>query len=531
MAAATTATATTAATSAGLGNVIASAALTSMASTGAVSVINNKGNIGAALKDTFSSDSLSQALIAGASAGFINYASGNWFGAQTDPVTNKVTGPSVAPHLTDPAAIGRFGAVQLAGGAVRGTLSEALGQGKFKDAMTGAFFDILQATAFTGVGDLGAKFDLQDSGLGKTALHAAIGGLLSEAMGGDFKTGAIAAGANEALITTLENSPLLSGDNPAEHDRLVNAASKLVGLLAAAGVNGDVALGSQIAGNAQSYNRKLHTLEEKRLAEEAKKLEASLGKSSSGLDWDILLTYAANGELDEQSNKQLRAILSGYKPSNPEGVHLAEDLDRARDVVKQLQSEKVLLTWADGSPIVANGDKVYAFGATSKQYTDPLLFNSASNTTYNNSPDSLGVVPDKWIDQYGEAVATKKLREIGAISNDAELTEAQWGVLRSYATGGVTSNIDLEALLAVLPVGRASKGSILGVLKDLVSRDALATKGTLAAEKAALPAGYREGGSVGAAFNETGITRGVSPGYQYQNWQYRGFSYGWQALF
>ncbi|CAI8706834.1 filamentous hemagglutinin [Pseudomonas chlororaphis] len=511
MAAATTATATTAATSAGLGNVIASAALTSMASTGAVSVINNKGNIGAALKDTFSSDSLSQALIAGASAGFINYASGNWFGAQTDPVTNKVTGPSVAPHLTDPAAIGRFGAVQLAGGAVRGTLSEALGQGKFKDAMTGAFFDILQATAFTGVGDLGAKFDLQDSGLGKTALHAAIGGLLSEAMGGDFKTGAIAAGANEALITTLENSPLLSGDNPAEHDRLVNAASKLVGLLAAAGVNGDVALGSQIAGNAQSYNRKLHTLEEKRLAEEAKKLEASLGKSSSGLDWDILLTYAANGELDEQSNKQLQAILSGYKPSNPEGVHLAEDLDRARDVVKQLQSEKVLLTWADGSPIVANGDKVYAFGATSKQYTDPLLFNSASNTTYNNSPDSLGVVPDKWIDQYGEAVATKKLREIGAISNDAELTEAQWGVLRSYATGGVTSNIDLEALLAVLPAGRASKGSILGVLKDLVSRDALATKGTLAAEKAALPAGYREGGSVGAAFNETG---GLPEGYR-----------------
>ena len=45
MAAASAATATTAATSAGLGNIMATAALTSMASTGAVSFINNKGNL------------------------------------------------------------------------------------------------------------------------------------------------------------------------------------------------------------------------------------------------------------------------------------------------------------------------------------------------------------------------------------------------------------------------------------------------------------------------------------------------------
>ncbi|NBF08446.1 DUF637 domain-containing protein [Pseudomonas sp. Fl4BN1] len=476
---------------AGWGNAMVTAGLTSMASTGAVSVINNKGNLGAAFKETFSSDSIKQALIASASAGVVNYASGNWFGAQTDPVTNKVSGPSVAPHLTDPAAIGRFGATQLAGGVVRGTLSEALGQGKFKDAMTGAFLDILQAVAFTGAGDLGAKLDLQESGLSKTALHAVVGGLLSEAMGGDFKTGAIAAGANEALMMTLEKSPLLSGANPVEHDQLVNAASKLVGLLAAASVNGDVAIGSQIAGNAQAYNRKLHSFEEKRIAEEAKKMEASLGKSRSGFGWDVLLTYAADGELDAQDNKQLQAIFAAYRPNNPEGLNLAEDLQRAIDVVKQLQSEKVLLTWADGSPVIANGDKVYAFAATSKQYADPLLFNSASNTTYNNAPGGVGVVPDKWIDQYGEAIATKKLREIGAISNDVELTSAQWEMLRSYATGGLTSNIDLEALLAVLPVGRASKGSILSVLKELVSRDVGQAAGKIVSQAEAKLAGYK----------------------------------------
>jgi len=472
--AATTTSAAVAGTAAGLGNIIATASLTSLASTGVVSTINNKGNLGAAFKETFSSDSMKQALIAGASAGFVNYASGNWFGAQSDPVTNKVSGPSVVPHWNDPAAIGRFGTIQLAGGAVRGTLSEALGQGSFKDVMKGSVFDVLQATAFTGVGDFGDAFKLQDSGLSKTALHAVVGGLLSEAMGGDFKTGAIAAGANEALIATLDKTPLLSGDDPAEHDRLVNAASKLVGLLAAASVDGDVSLGSEIAGNAQSYNRKLHVQEEKRLALEAKNLDASTGKSQSGFEWNALLTFVAGGEVDKQTNNELQGILSGYSPNNPEGQHLADDLRVARGVVTQLQNEKVLLTWADGSPIVANGDKVVAFTSTDRQYNDSRLFNPSSNSTYNNAPGGMGVVPDQWAEQYGDSIAIRKLPEIGALGADAGTQAEQMDRLRVLASGGVKSNADLELLLEVMPAGKIAKGSFLAVLKELVARDTLA---------------------------------------------------------
>ncbi|WP_095054698.1 DUF637 domain-containing protein [Pseudomonas sp. Irchel s3b2] len=475
--AATTTSAAVAGTAAGLGNIIATASLTSLASTGVVSTINNKGNLGAAFKETFSSDSMKQALIAGASAGFVNYASGNWFGAQSDPITNKVSGPSVVPHWNDPAAIGRFGTIQLAGGAVRGTLSEALGQGSFKDAMKGSVFDVLQATAFTGVGDFGDAFKLQDSGLSKTALHAVVGGLLSEAMGGDFKTGAIAAGANEALIATLDKTPLLSGDDPAEHDRLVNAASKLVGLLAAASVDGDVSLGSEIAGNAQSYNRKLHVQEEKRLALEAENLDASTGKSQSGFEWNALLTFVAGGEVDKQTNNELQGILSGYSPNNPEGQHLADDLRVARGVVTQLQNEKVLLTWADGSPIVANGDKVVAFKSTDRQYNDSRLFNPSSNSTYNNAPDGMGVVPDKWAEQYGDSIAIRKLPEIGALSADAGTQAEQMDRLRVLASGGVNSNIDLKLLAELMPIGGVGKGTLLSAIKDLAARDALAVKG------------------------------------------------------
>jgi len=465
------------ATSAGLGNIIATASLTSLASTGAVSTINNKGNLGAAFKETFSSDSMNQALIAGASAGFVNYASGNWFGAQSDPVTNKVSGPSVVPHWNDPAAIGRFGTIQLAGGAVRGTLSEALGQGSFKDAMKGSLFDVLQATAFTGVGDFGNAFKLQDSGLSKTALHAVVGGLLSEAMGGDFKTGAIAAGANEALIVALDKSPLLSSSDPAEHDRLVNAASKLVGLLAAASVNGDVAMGSEIAGNAQSYNRKLHVQEEKRLAQEAKSLDTTR-KSRSGFEWDALLTFVAGGEVDQKTNNELQEVLSRYSPTNPEGQALGDDLSVAREVITKLQNEKVLLTWADGSPIVANGAQVVAFKSTDKQYTDSRLFNPSSNTTYNNEPGGMGVVPDAWAEQYGEGTAIRKLPEIAALSSDAISQAEQIDRLRVLVGGGINSNIDLKLLAELMPIGGVGKGTLLNAIKELAARDVLAVKGT-----------------------------------------------------
>ena len=77
----------------------------------------------------------------------------------------------------------------------------------------------------------------------------------------------------------LDKSDLLSGKDPVEHDRLVNAASKLVGLVAAAAAGGNVSVGSEIAGSAQSYNRKLHVLEKERLSKEAANLDSTVGKT------------------------------------------------------------------------------------------------------------------------------------------------------------------------------------------------------------------------------------------------------------
>jgi len=78
-------------------------------------------------------------------------------------------------------------------------------------------------------------------------MHALVGGLLSQAGGGSFATGALAAGANEALVTTLSKAV---NNNPG----LLLVASQLVGIAAASATGGDVQKGADIAKSARAYN-------------------------------------------------------------------------------------------------------------------------------------------------------------------------------------------------------------------------------------------------------------------------------------
>lgn len=78
-------------------------------------------------------------------------------------------------------------------------------------------------------------------------MHALVGGMLSEAAGGTFATGALAAGANEAMVEQLHQ--LVRHD-----DNLLLAASQLVGVAAAGVTDGDLQLGADLAQNATAYN-------------------------------------------------------------------------------------------------------------------------------------------------------------------------------------------------------------------------------------------------------------------------------------
>ncbi|MGY2682822.1 filamentous hemagglutinin [Pseudomonas tolaasii] len=236
---------------AGWGNVMASAALTSVASNSAVSFINNGGNLGATLKDVTSSDNLKSYAVSSVTAGLTSSYFDGWTGTTTDTVTGKVTGPA----LNTWSGVGQFAGNQVLQGGTSTLLNKALGQGgSAGDALKNALFNTLAAASFNAVGDY--TKDVYATGTPqKIAIHAMVGGLLAEITGGDFKTGALAAGANEALVGHLND--LVKGDQ-----NLLSMSSQLVGLLAAASqADGDASKlekGIWVAKNATQYNHQLH---------------------------------------------------------------------------------------------------------------------------------------------------------------------------------------------------------------------------------------------------------------------------------
>ncbi|WP_223435058.1 MULTISPECIES: DUF637 domain-containing protein [unclassified Pseudomonas] len=217
---------------------------TSLATTAVTSTISNKGNLGAAFKETFSADSLKSAAIAGFTAGMLDYADTNWFAGAAEGT--KSANILTSTNFTDIAT-------RVAGRAViSSSISTAIGGGNFGDnlgaALVGEAGNVAMATGFNWIGDT-IKFP--EGSLEKTVAHALMGGLLSKATGGDFATGAAAAGLNEALTNQLVS--LADGN-----DQLHVMMSQLTGLLAAAAVDGDLQQGSDIAKNATQYNWLLH---------------------------------------------------------------------------------------------------------------------------------------------------------------------------------------------------------------------------------------------------------------------------------
>ncbi|PTT95171.1 filamentous hemagglutinin, partial [Pseudomonas sp. HMWF005] len=266
--AATATSAATAATAAGLGNVMASAVLTTMASTAAVSTINNKGNLGAVVKETFSKDNLKSAAISGLTAGVTKGVIDPQLGGHTVPFNNLTKGFD----LNTLQGIGGFavhaGAQGIAGGAIKTVIGGGSYSDNLKEGLLSQAGNVAAATAFNFVGGYSqnhwqAAKDAGDTtgmamwaegGVARTAMHALMGGAISSATGGDFKTGAVAAGASQAMASVLNST----FDTQPE---LRQAFSQIVGLTAAGLAGGDVNKASWVALMADEYNRQLHQKE------------------------------------------------------------------------------------------------------------------------------------------------------------------------------------------------------------------------------------------------------------------------------
>ena len=261
----------------------ANAALIAVENQAVNSAISNKGDLGAVLKDTTSSDSLKSYLVSGMMGGI-----GNSLGY--DPTTLGFDWNSVGQIVLKASA---ESAVQTA--IQGGSLAD-----NFVNNLLGAVIDIGGAVAANKVGNM----NLAEGSPTKVAAHALVGGFKSMAMGGDFKSGALAGGANEMLVQYLAELVLPEGYDPnrpgAEQAKAnLLAMSQLLGVLTAVVSGSDPRIAADIAANATQYNYLTHS----DLERAAKKLQGCGNKGEC-----IAEAYTTYHELSERQT--LEALVS-----------------------------------------------------------------------------------------------------------------------------------------------------------------------------------------------------------------------------
>ncbi len=126
-----------------------------------------------------------------------------------------------------------------------------------------------------------------------------MGGLAAEAAGGDFKTGALVAGLNEAVVDKLAG--VYDQMDPEEKKRLLVMNSQVLGVLAAASQGGDeksLQTGAWVAGTATQYNYLTH-----------KEVEEKSAKERACPDQKCVMEVREQyADLDEGRNKKLASV-------------------------------------------------------------------------------------------------------------------------------------------------------------------------------------------------------------------------------
>jgi len=311
-----------------------------MASNAAISTINNQGNLGKVFKEVTSRDALkgyaTSAVTAGVTAGWLD----NFFGVDTDHINHISKGFD----LSTASGITKFVAYLGTQGTVQALTQTAFQGGSLKDnlknSLTDELYHLLQATAFNAVGDFAGSHHWQDGSPEKIALHAVVGGLLSEATGGDFKTGALTAGANEALTDKI--SSLIKAD-----PQLELAVSQMIGVAAATLTEGDINQAAQLAKNATSYNRQLHPDEVK----EIKKLADAYAEEQdiTPAEAEARLLAQAQREVDREF----------YETHTTSDVRAQAFLKRNAHTRLNKDGQEILI-FTPGSPELYNDPTVYA---------------------------------------------------------------------------------------------------------------------------------------------------------------------------
>ena len=310
----------------------ANAGFSALAANASVSLINNRGDLGAVLKDLGSSQSLKSLATAMVTAGALN---GLGFTGTTTEFADRLQ--QAAMRAT-----------------VSATISTVVNGGELDDAFVDGLTNAAIMTALASVqheiGDFGFEHELPEGSIPKMIAHAMAGGLASELAGGKFTDGAMAATLAELTGPLLGGTDLDAGTQ-VELQRLIGATAVM---LRGSDVGGVMFAGG-VAASMHEYNYLTH--EELRQAREA---QAALSKCKGPLARCTGQTIAdLEADVELFKRQSWSNTISMLNECEKGSAKCAGMLDAASDFVGEVASDRLLRSFARGYPLPPGAEQFY----------------------------------------------------------------------------------------------------------------------------------------------------------------------------
>ena len=329
-----------------------SAMTTAVIANSTVQLTNNLLSHG---KVKFDASSLAKSAI---SAGVGSYVSNYISSISTLSNTNIINTPTYT-----------FSYADLLSSTSNAAINSAIYKTNFKDALLSNLISKATDNAYKAVGsyssneaNINSNQLFKESGLGKIALHSAVGALSAKLSHENVAAGALSGAVNEAISSALhkDTSNMSTKEIEAYNNKRL-LASQLIGIIAGGIANGDEGAntGYKITTSADTYNRQLHQREidfinNKNNIESFKsKLQTTTNKIYSDDEAKSILAKAAVSLTDKSFNETYRQSLSSNDLYN---------IELATNFIKQSSFYNTSL------------DNTNAFNPDKKQYEDRYIY-------------------------------------------------------------------------------------------------------------------------------------------------------------
>ena len=329
-----------------------SAMTTAVIANSTVQLTNNLLSHG---KVKFDASSLAKSAI---SAGVGSYVSNYISSISTLSNTNIINTPTYT-----------FSYADLLSSTSNAAINSAIYKTNFKDALLSNLISKATDNAYKAVGsyssneaNINSNQLFKESGLGKIALHSAVGALSAKLSHENIAAGALSGAVNEAISSALhkDTSNMSTKEIEAYNNKRL-LASQLIGIIAGGIANGDKGAntGYKITTSADTYNRQLHQREidfinNKNNIESFKsKLQTTTNKIYSDDEAKSILAKAAVSLTDKSFNETYRQSLSSNDLYN---------IELATNFIKQSSFYNTSL------------DNTNAFNPNKKQYEDRYVY-------------------------------------------------------------------------------------------------------------------------------------------------------------